>query len=148
MTKYLLALLLSVSAFATTSVSNKQFISELAEEAGEYFDYHNTDFARNVKPIAVRGLPRKVLQFAKKETLKISNEIAEHEGITCGCAEGEFAFLEDAQFAITKNGRVIGYVIAVHHDLYHPLWDGSGDRIFILFNRNKIVEVARVGWSG
>jgi hypothetical protein len=48
-------------------------------------------------------------------------------------------------FKIVRNGRAIGYVVPIDHLIDHPLWDGSGVRVFYSTRRSVIVEVR---WTG
>ena len=120
----------------------------MINETGEYFDYEDS-YNDHVELIDLNNVPRNIRTFADKERFKISTKIAHAQGITCGCANDDYASLSDTQYLLKRKGKIIGYVISIDEDLsHHSQWDGSGYYLFIVEKEGKVIEVDRVGWSG
>jgi hypothetical protein len=116
------------------------FIKELARDFGEYFDWESSQYKDHVRPAALASLPDairgKANELAANETTQVR---------ASGESGDDAAFLTGDAFEIVRDGRVLGFVIEIAHDIDDPLWDGSGAYVY-LDTRGNIVE--RVEWTG
>ncbi len=115
--------------------ADHQFIAQMATDIGEYFRYETSAYANNVARLAPEALPEIIRARAQARLAE------ERQGLA---PRGSADLGEDA-YAIVKDGRTIGYVIAIDHAIDDPLWDGSGVHVYVDLQGNVVMEIP---WTG
>jgi hypothetical protein len=120
--------------------STRELIADVARASGEYFRYEETRYAANVALVPFAALPDKLRAVASERLAAEEDDLLEHEG------KDAAARFSDVMYKIVNgDGRAVGYVIAIEHDIGHPLWDGSGVYVFYDTRRNVVTETR---WTG
>jgi hypothetical protein len=124
---------------AQAQSADQKFIGELADAVGEYFDYESSSYASNVQPTSLAKLPEAVR--ARAESLLAD----EREWVLAGGHGGDAEINEEEIFAILKDGRTVGFVVALNDLISDPLFDGAGIRLFFDVEGHLVTEVR---WTG
>lgn len=117
--------------------TDQDLIDEYIEDIADETQYSYGDFSgiKNVATIKFDKLPA-IIQ-------KKAESYIEHD------ADPDYPrsnFIDkEALYTISKEGKVVGYIIHMHDDIDHPLWDGSG--VFYFLN-SLGQEVGNFSWEG
>ncbi|MBW2465108.1 MAG: hypothetical protein JRH11_25890 [Deltaproteobacteria bacterium] len=119
----------------------RQFILELAYEAGEYPQWSDPELTDYIRPVSFEDLPVQI-QEAAGTSLQDRFEWNNH-----GEGDGNTAFYADDRpfHEIVLDGFVAGYIIAIEDYLENALWDGSG--VYYYLDKHG-TEVTDVEWTG
>ena len=133
---------------AVTSLQEKRrFIRDIADAAGEYGDFDDPDVAQSVEWVTLSELPADLQARAEEAALNRAELNcqwwAEEDEVEGDCPNG--AGLADDHLIIRMNGEVVGYMFHIWDGIDHPLWDGSGVRVYVDENFERVTSV---DWTG
>lgn len=120
-----------------------KFIKELAREFGEYFHYQDEELGKHIKEISFKDLPAKIRKFAETQANQRTEELRAYNPYD---ENWDYARPADEQFAIIKDGVIIGYVVSIWDSIDHPLWDGSG--VYFYIRAETLEVITDMEWTG
>jgi hypothetical protein len=135
MKKWILATLMMLAAPAFSADANRDYLLQLADAAGEYFAYDRTEYVDDVIEISIGSVPQDVLATAQAI---LNDRIADIQTAYDASSNSQFG---EVQYAILKNGYIVGYVINFEDYINDSLWDGSGAHAYILVKGLEVVTV-------
>ena len=106
--------------FPNQKVLAEHFIRQVANDVGEHFQYEETPHADNIRIIDSRKLPLKVLKEAQSYIVKNKANFYENH-----------LAMNNEQYAIIKDNRVIGYVVSLWFIIDHPDFEGGGIHLYM-----------------
>jgi len=120
----------------------EEFIKELVDEVGEYFDYEGTSFKDNLRGVSLENLPENLRQYAAKLT-------EDRSELNSGHYDGSASLTNDNYLILDDYGNEIGYVVHIEDESDHIYFDGAGIRYFFRKTEDGgFEEVTNVEWSG
>ena len=124
---------------SSTTADTHRYIEDIADEAGEYPDWWDGEWAGRVSPSAMAATPSGVRDIFDT-TLERHREMIQDWDPNAGAF-----FADDPVFEILREGEVVGYILEIWDSVDHPLWDGSGTHYY--FDVHGIL-VDTVDWTG
>jgi hypothetical protein len=127
--------LMSVPAQATTEEPTNTTMDELIDHMGEYFSEDEVhDFGLGYDYVKKSEISKKLAK-AIKAAVDDRNEWLAPQG----------SVYDYEVYKIHDDENIVGYIIAIHDDIDHPLWDGSGVTVYLDLDFSVIDEVT---WEG
>jgi molybdopterin converting factor small subunit len=126
---------MSVPAQATTEEPTNTTMDELIDHMGEYFSEDEVhDFGLGYDYVKKSEISKKLAK-AIKAAVDDRNEWLAPQG----------SVYDYEVYKIHDDENIVGYIIAIHDDIDHPLWDGSGVTVYLDLDFSVIDEVT---WEG